>query len=204
MEPLGLLTQPAILIPFSQSISQSRADLPTSCIIMNRLGIGCGSALEVRAFLSTEPSENNLNGAAINVDVIVLRDTSEKSVADCASHLLGHGESCRGCRGDNSGGVFRVGHAVGLGEFERSKVGQGFVGGESVLNLGETDAVGNPTEDQGRSSPRRRSSGCEESVQRNSLVVEAGARDEGRVGDSRDSRAGAIRPSEVKRRCCEG
>ncbi|KAG9533513.1 RGS-domain-containing protein, partial [Aureobasidium melanogenum] len=127
MEPLGLLTQPAILIPFSvtpqvnnklmyhELLGDITSLLPvynhaaihqpvegrlasehvgsillkllarshhvhpnqTSCIIMNRLGIGCGSALEVRAFLSTEPSENNLNGAAINVDVIVLRDTFE-------------------------------------------------------------------------------------------------------------------------------
>ncbi|KAH0357848.1 hypothetical protein KCU83_g375, partial [Aureobasidium melanogenum] len=201
-----------------QSINQSRADLPVNiCIIMNRLGISCGGALEVRAFLSTESSENNLNSAAINVDVIVFRDTFEDNElhgvtgrvqqlvdmalvdavalaeANCASHLLGHGESCRSCCGDDSGGVFRVGHAIGLGEFERSKVGQSFVGGESVLNLGETDAILQKIKDG-----HRRSDATDETND------SCDRRDEGRVGDSRDSRAGATRPSEVKRRCCEG
>ena len=44
----------------------------------------------------------------------------EEALAHGAGHLAGHGEGGGGGGGDNAGGVFGVGHAVGLGELERA------------------------------------------------------------------------------------
>lgn len=57
-------------------------------------------------------------------------------------HLLGHGKCGRRRRRHDSRRVFGVRHSVGLGEFERTKIVDGFLGGEGVLDLLETYSVG--------------------------------------------------------------
>lgn len=65
----------------------------------------------------------------------------DKSLADGSGHFLGHRECSGGSSRNYAGWVLGIGHAVGLGEFERAQVVDGLFRGECVVISSETNAV---------------------------------------------------------------
>ena len=97
---------------------------------------------DVHAFRSELPNSTLERKRA---DRFTIGGLDESSICEPLTHrsrhLFGHREGGCGRRSHDPGRVFRVRHAVGLGEFERPKVVDGFFRGKGMLDLLETYSV---------------------------------------------------------------